>query len=276
MQYSERPPHAELANYVRCIWTFDASPDDGSAGVQRVVPDGCPEIILHYGQHCHEVNASGKLERQPRFLFAGQLSQPLLLQPSLQAGMIGVRLQPAGARIFLGMSMRDTPNARLDLTQVWAQDGGNVIDAVRTACNNHARVQIIERFLRRKITYQRVVPDRAVAHGVALLQRHAGKITVDDIADQCELSSRQLERRFLNEVGFPPRLLASIFRFRRVFDLVEQSNLGVLTAIDAGYFDQPHMIRDFKRFSGQTPHAFLNALQGFGSAMIGGDVANER
>ena len=273
MQYTERAPHPSLLSIVRCIWTFDSSADDGSPEMQRVVPDGCPEIILHYGERCSEVNARGQIEQQSRFLFAGQMSQPLLLQPSVQAGMIGIRLQSAGARMLLGIPMRETTNVRLDLAAIWTQAGDDLVDAVRNARCSDERVQIVERFLWRKILQLRIEPDAAVAHAVALLQGTAGRISVDEIAKQCALSQRQLERRFLNEVGFPPRLLASIFRFRRVFDLLEKSDLWASRAIDAGYFDQPHMIRDFKRFSGQQPQAFFQSLNGLGRAMARGDVA---
>ena len=82
MQYSERAPHPSLLSMVRCIFTFDSSADDGAPETHRVVSDGCPEIILHYGERCSETNALGQMERQPRLLFAAQLTQSLLLQLS--------------------------------------------------------------------------------------------------------------------------------------------------------------------------------------------------
>lgn len=55
--------------------------------------------------------------------------------------------------------------------------------------------------------------------------------------------------------------------------MLEQSDLWASRAIDAGYFDQPHMIRDFKRFAGQKHHAFFRSLSGFSEAMARGDAA---
>ena len=65
---------------------------------------------------------------------------------------------------------------------------------------------------------------------------------------------RALQRRFKDRVGVPPRILRSIFRFRRVFDHAEGPDaLGWLEAgLEAGYFDQPQLARDFRRFLGCT------------------------
>ncbi len=272
MLYTERPPHPALTNHIRCLWLFEASPDDGEAEIQRIVPDGYPEMVLHYGDHGHEVDAAGGLQRQSRFIFAGQILQPLLLQPGAQAGMIGVRLQPAGARTFLGMPMREMTDVRLDLSLLWAQEAESLVDSVCSAGDGETRMRIVERFLHQKLITARTRADTSVAHGVSLLRSSDGTVSIDELAAQCGLSSRQLERRFLSEVGIPPRLLASIFRFRRVFDLMEQPESGgwVSAAIGAGYFDQAHMIRDFKRFAGQQPQAFYRSLSGFSAAMVGG------
>lgn len=275
MHYTERPPHPALASYIRCLWAFEASPDDGAAEIQRIVPDGYPEMVLQYGDDACEISANGVQMRQPRFIFAGQISQPLLLQPGVRAGLIGIRLQPAGARMFLGIPMHETTDVRLDVALVWAQQSEHLIDAVCSARDTTARLQLVEQFLRMKLTHSRNTADAAVTHGVRLLQSAAGQLSVDALANCCGLSSRQLERRFQSEVGIPPRLLASIFRFRRVFDLLEQPRTGswVSAAIGAGYFDQAHMIRDFKRFAGLQPQAFHRSLNGLSAAMIGGETA---
>ncbi len=277
MHYTERPPHPVLAKHIRCLWMFEASPDDVAAEIQRVVPDGYPEMVLHYGDYGHEVDTTGALQRQSRFVFAGQISQPLLLQPGAHAGMIGIRLQPAGARTFLGMPMGEMTDVRLDLALIWAKEAESLVDAVCCAADADKRMRIIERFLHRKLLAAPTQGDASVTHGVSLLRSSHGHVSVDSLAMQCGLSSRQLERRFHSEVGIPPRLLASIFRFRRVFDLMEQpeSDGWVSAAIGAGYFDQAHMIRDFKRFAGQQPQAFYRSLDGLSAAMVGSEVQTE-
>jgi len=277
--YAEFAPSPQLSCYVQTIWIFD-SVSDGSAGkVQRIVPDGHTELILHYGNLFHEVPESSSstgpatLLKQSRVLFAGQISRPLILQPGATCGVIGIRFRPAGARALLGLAMHELTDIRLNMQDVWCRDSELLLDEVHSQRTPAERVAAVEIFLKRKLDTIRIAPDALVAGCVDLLQQSAGLMTIDTLAMTANLSGRQLERRFLNHVGIPPRLLASIFRFRRVFTSIEQGAVPSARWTDAalatGYFDQSHMNRDFKRFAGLSPQAFYRGLGGLSAAMVG-------
>jgi len=78
-----------------------------------------------------------------------------------------------------------------------------------------------------------------------------------ELAFTCGLSTRQLQRRFKAEVGIGPKLLARIQRFQRIFWALESSPEWVQVALQCGYYDQAHLIRDFRDFSGAAPAALL-------------------
>lgn len=81
-----------------------------------------------------------------------------------------------------------------------------------------------------------------------------GLISVDYLANSAGVSNRQLERRFLHEVGVGPKLLSRILRFQQVFQAVERCDGGwAPVALECGYYDQAHLIRDFNQFAHQTP-----------------------
>jgi transcriptional regulator GlxA family with amidase domain len=84
---------------------------------------------------------------------------------------------------------------------------------------------------------------------------------VDQLASSAGVSSRQLERGFLREIGIGPKLLARIVRFQQVFRAVEHCDSAwAAVAVECGYYDQAHLIRDFNQFAQQTP-AVLFASQ---------------
>ena len=98
-RYEEFAPRAELAAHVRCVWLFEG---DVEAEDQRIAPDGCSELIVHFRQPYLERAPDGSAFRQASVVFAGQLTRPLHLRAAGPAGVIGVRFHPAGAWGYLG------------------------------------------------------------------------------------------------------------------------------------------------------------------------------
>ncbi|HKE58842.1 MAG TPA: helix-turn-helix domain-containing protein, partial [Pyrinomonadaceae bacterium] len=88
-----------------------------------------------------------------------------------------------------------------------------------------------------------------------------GVVSLEELVADSGLSGRQLERRFLQEVGLGPKLLARILRFQQVFRAVERNDVQwAPIAVECGYYDQSHLIRDFQQFARQSP-AVLFAQQ---------------
>ncbi len=282
MFYEEFTPHISLAPFVRRIWVYESGADSGEVETQHIVPDGFPELIVHYGDQFHEIDRNGIAKKQSRLIFAGQISGPLTLQSGASAGVMGVRFWPAAARALLRLPMHEATDQRLDMTAILGAATSSLIDEVLSANNVAARVSVMEQFLMRRLLQSRPMDKfahhhSAVMHCVQSLYHSGGEISMDRLAYTANLSTRQLERRFLSDVGISPKLLASIFRFRRVFNFMEspapQAARWTAAALSAGYFDQPHMIRDFKRFAGQKPQAFYRSMQGLSAAMVSSSEA---
>src|SRR5262249_45351761 len=85
------------------------------------------------------------------------------------------------------------------------------------------------------------------------------RISVSATARHAGLSMRQFERRFREAVGISPKLFSRMQRFQHVFHALEGPHTDWVTeAIRCGYFDQAHLIRDFREFTGATPTALLS------------------
>jgi AraC-like DNA-binding protein len=265
--YAEFPPSPDLAHVLRCIWVFEATGDaaNETSAPQRIVPDGHPEFIIHYGDRFREAGAT---REQPRVLFAGQIAQPLWLESGASAGVIGVRFHAAAARPLLGVAMHELTDTRHDLSLLWGSEAGRLWEEIAELQGTERRVRRAEGLVRRRLAQSKARRDELVTQCVAALDaRDATR--VETLVRQSSISARQLERRFRQEVGLPPRLLSSILRFRRIFDVLEheQPARWVQAALAAGYFDQAHMIRDFRRFAGCTPREYLQSSPGLASAL---------
>jgi AraC-like DNA-binding protein len=244
-RYQEFAPRADLAPHVRCVWLFEGGEE---AEDQRIAPDGCSELIVHFGQPYLERTADGGAFRQAPVVFAGQLTRPLHLRADGPAGVIGVRFHPAGAWGYLGEAAGRYTDRRTPL--------GIGLDL--SGLDEAGRLAAVQDHVSARIAANPAPRDLAVEAAVARLQ-----------AGQPVETSRDLQRRFARIVGVPPRMLAAILRFRSVFDALAEPGVASWTdaAQAAGYFDHPQLSRDFRRFVGCTPTQFLAQRAGLAASL---------
>ena len=93
---------------------------------------------------------------------------------------------------------------------------------------------------------------------IATLRASGGNAAIDRLARSAGLGRRQFERRFSEHVGLSPRLFGRIVRFQRAVRHLGAES-GAAIAARCGYADQAHLIREIRRFAGQTPTALTEA-----------------
>lgn len=246
-RYAEFAPRADLAEHVHCLWVFDGTDADED---QRIAPDGRCELIVHHGDPYLERDGQGALVRQPPVLFAGQLTRPLHIRAEGKVGVVGVRFTETGAYAYLGRPLHAFTDRRVALD---VPGGGTADEASRLAQ--------IQAHVAGEIACLAVVSDALVDRCVERLEDGA---TVEALCRETGLTPRSLQRRFATRIGASPRMLAAIFRFRRLFAALRDADAETWTGIAqaAGYFDHPQMARDFRRFVGCTPSQFVAAERG--------------
>ncbi|MCD6033345.1 MAG: transcriptional regulator, AraC family [Thermomicrobiales bacterium] len=263
MRYREYAPHAVLQDCVRCLWILEKeyTPDDSD---ESVAPDACVELILNVGAPYRHIGTGGERELPPAFLI-GLLDRPVTLRACGVVRLVAVRFQAWGLASLLATTAPTRNALTIDLDERW--------DAVIRAVAAHVRandydaaVKHVEEFLIRRRLATAFDP-RDVQAAANLLQHTRGQVRVADLADACYLSARQLERRFVDVAGVPPKTLARMVRFDAVRTRLMFSPTADLTALahEFGYADQAHFIRDFRAFTGTTPSRFAQEMQAFWS-----------
>lgn len=261
MRYQEYKPPIELASWIRLFWVFENRSNDSVP--ETIVTDGFPELIVHFRSPFAEVDRTGQIRKQPAAVVCGQLTRPLVLQSSLEAGMIGVRFQPGGMAPFLSTSMQSLTDARVPAEDLF-DDVDQLIEEVVESSNDAQRIAACNRFLIRSID-----PDREslrVRRALEHIMLTRGQISVETLASRTGTSRRSLELAFQREVGASPKMYSRITRFRHAYDAMLHSGPSVnwvQVALDSGFFDQPHMIRDFRQFAGASPTSFLTDQPSF-------------
>ena len=265
MRYREIKPQPPLRRFIECFWTLESDHSEPNVAPAPILPDGCVELILNCGGAFQEIKENGERISQPPHFVVGQMTQPIWIAPSGAVELIGVRFHPGGTIPFLDQPLHELTNRIIELGGIDSALESELVRALASSLDLTSRINAIESCLTRRA--QSFAGDQRWLKLTANAVRVSGRITVDTLADAAGVSTRQLERRFLGEVGIGPKLFCRILRFQQVFRAVaEDSASWAALAIDCGYYDQAHLIRDFQEFAHQTPVVLLAQSSGLTEA----------
>jgi len=214
MDYREYRVPAPLGAAVECVWFLRGAASPVEELTQRVLPDGCIELIVHLGEAFESIGEGGAPTRQASSLVVGLLTRPLVLRPPACVETMGIRFRPGGAYRFVSLPLAELTDTTIDLDDLWgAAASRRLIDRLATARDDHARLDIVSQAL----TAQLVAHERdpLIDIVVASLARSAGCASIADLADRAGVTTRHLQRRFQDRVGVSPKVLARILRFQR-------------------------------------------------------------
>jgi AraC-like DNA-binding protein len=252
IRYREIPPSARLQSFIDSLWILEHDGEDPAP--QRVVPDGHPELILNWSQP-FESFQSGQWQGQPPCFLAGQIDGPLLLRPRGPAKILGIRFHPHGAARVLAPPMHELSGRFTPLDDL----SPALSRSLNRALESREPIADVEAALWSAAAGHADDPgDPIVAAAVRRIALARGASDLAALARELGVSIRQLERRFRAGVGLSPKLFCRMQRFNHVFRVLsQQTRSWVDTAILCGYYDQAHLIRDCKTFSGTTPAILL-------------------
>jgi AraC-like DNA-binding protein len=266
VNYHEVPSYSPYDQLINCVWFLTGRGDQYSP--QPVVPDGRIELLVHRGDQFTVARSDGSTQRQECFLVAGQLTGPIHLLPGSWIDVVGIRLTPLGARAILGAPLHLFTDDVVSLGDVNRRVGAILERATVSAPALGAQADSIMAALAQSHSGP-VDPRMRLALDAMSL---GGAGSVSELATQCGMTPRTLERRFRSEVGLTPKMYQRVVRFRRAFRLLGETGQGAWAqvAVRSGYYDQAHMIRDFSQFAGAPPTSFFGSNPALAQAFSAG------
>lgn len=233
------PPAADLRPVVECTW--DATPE----GRHDLVPDGSVELLW--------IDGSGVWVCGP-----DTKGWSFGLPPG--TATTGIRFRPGAGGSTLGVAAAELVDRRVCLGEVLSDRTARTLDdELADASGPAARRHSLETFVGDRL---RDAESEPMIVAAALLGRSRRPIgTLDRVADEFGVSSRQFRRRFVNSVGYSPAFFTRIARLQRFIRLAAARRGGLAElAADAGYADQPHLHRDCTEIAGMTPRRLISVL----------------
>ncbi len=263
MRYREFQIAPPLSKNVECLWLLESGDWQESPSPERILPDGCIELILNFGPPFREHKEAGRCDLQPSRFVVGQMTKPVLVSPTGPAQLLGIRFKPGGTLPFFPLPPGELTNIITPLADVSVALDRELSGQVYEIRGLPEKIGVIEALLIRRMNANEE-RGASLQNAISRIVSSGGQISVDRLAGDLGISGRQLERRFLSEVGLGPKLLSRILRFQQVFRAVERSDRNwARIAVDCGYYDQAHLIRDFRQFAGQTPSVLFEQFTPF-------------
>jgi AraC-like DNA-binding protein len=264
MQYREFKAEPPLSNYIECFWALDGNGHrDPTHPPERLLPDGCIELVLNFEAPFHERKEDGRFERQPTRLIVGQMTRPVLIAPTGVVQILGIRFAPGGTLPFFPVPPDEFTNVILPIDDIAPSLDRDLSQRLYDVPELPKKIEILNALLLKGLSIYRE-RGRSLQGPIHRIVHRSGQVPIDELACDLGISGRQLERRFLREVGLGPKLLSRILRFQQVFRAVERSDQNwARIAADCGYYDQAHLIRDFGQFAGQTPSILMDHFTPF-------------
>lgn len=259
MEYKIYMPSGTLSKQVKYYWSLESAKGDKGSGRERIFPDGCIELIFHYGNLFRKYDTPQTFHIQPRSFIHGQIKSYIEIEPTGTVGIFSARFNPAGLQPFIDFDVDSFTGRTLSVEEIWGSEGVVLENEMLACYGNDERVTVIEDFLLKK-RQDLKIDNTPVEYCVEALFKSVGAVSIESLAEELRIGKRQLERRFIAAVGLSPKVLARIIRFQNTLQLIENKEFRSFTGVahEGGFYDQAHFIKDFRDFTGLNPKQYFS------------------
>jgi AraC-like DNA-binding protein len=247
-------PHAGLRPFVReIVWVSSDNPR-----AQVLLPETTFTLVLRQSG-----TASLHGEDLPHAVVSGLQERARVVHHGANSSIIVVRFTEIGAPALLHerADVVFAKTARLNAL-IPGQTIERVQDQLAAARTIGAQAAVVETFLSERIGARdgrRSGVTAQIAAAAKLMRASGGRSPISAIARRVAMSQSALERHFRMATGATPKMFSRLARLERVCGLWDEGKDLTTIAFEAGYTDQPHLVRDFHLFTGMPPQQFFRA-----------------
>ena len=233
--YREFTPCALLAPFIDKFWVFKGYAEIGTRF--KILADGCTDFIFSIGNMTIPADEHQMIMQPYRSFFVGPMrSYSNLTATTDSLHMLGVRFQPCGLAAFTNEPLGQFADLRIQSSDINLLFDNSFAEMLCEQPDDSVRIRIIEGYLIRLLT-QSIQVDRQIIYATSFIKQSYGQLPVQNLIDKICICQRHFQRKF-KDANAPHTDLSSI-------------------ALDCGYYDHSHFIKEFKRLAGDVPSYFL-------------------
>lgn len=249
-------PSPLLAPFVKHYWGLKSDIPHVS---ERITPIGCIQLVFHRGDKMFSFTEG---EMQPLAFIGGQSKGFIDIQSTGKLDMLVVLFHSHGAQAFFHVPMSEFYGKNVSVEDLNDKGLMELAEQVRNTSDNYAAIRLIEKFLLSRLKDQKIYNYKRIGQVMNTIN-YSHQPDVKKLADIACLGDKQFRRIFTQYVGTTPKEFTRVIRFQRAVFMLQNNHRKdqVELALDCGYYDQPHLIREFKEFSGYTPNEYITIFE---------------
>ena len=244
MHYQEYHPTKALSPYIETYWITNDFRGEGE--FYKVLPDGCVDIVVSFDRAKSAVYAS----------IVGTMTSFLEVSYPQTAQVFGIRFKPGGITAFTRIPINEFTDRNVELAMVDTLFDKSFYEALPEKKSAKEIVTHTNHYLINRLPHL-YRSEQQIVRAVDLMYLAKGRLSPAKVASEVCLCQRHFERKFKSAIGISPKAFANVLRFKQALRcLRKQPHQDLLSvAVECGYYDHTHLIKEFRAFAGNTPTA---------------------
>ena len=225
------------------------SPEDGV--VERVLPDGAVRLIVHLDA----IAAPAAQSRRDALVAVGPSAECALVPLRDAMDSLSITIRPASTQALLGLPAGEIAGKAVSLADLWGREGGDLRARLAAQPDVPARVTVLQTELARRLTHSTSPADRTATRALDTVVAGRGRLSVRDVAATMGVGERRLQQLFQTHIGLSPSAWRRLARLHACLRMLRRQPRGAWAdvAVDAGFYDQSHLINEVRELCGCTP-----------------------
>jgi len=256
MKYHEyQPKHPLLCSHIEY---YNSMEGEGLHGKKFIsLPEGKIGLVFFLSGHTL-IDTENIITRRHQSHIWGLIQKPNFVKISPDILTFCVVFKPGGLAHFLPPHpLTEIAKASASLPDIYGKEIKRIEDALYECKTFQQRIQIIEPFLIQQLN----APLVRIQKAVQLIENQKGNISVSNLSNYLNLSTRQLRNIFRESVGLSPKQFIRMMRFKNTLSSPPSSHENMAQyANRMGYYDESHFIYEFKTLAGMTPRKYFQNL----------------
>ncbi len=242
--YIEYEPPSALSPYLVCYWSYSASPSSALLHSKPIIPDGCIDIIFDLTRQASECA-----------LIVGAMTKPII---SNRTEIIGIRFKPGMAYPFIKIPMNKLTDMIVDYYEFAGHDASFLSAQLVESRSINKQLSILNKHLMIKLTMMSSI-EPEMRRALYLINNANGKDTVKEISNEIGWSRQYFNKKCICYTGLSPKFLLQSIRINKVVNRFKSEKFHNWSdlSLAGGFYDQSHLINEFKKITGLTPIEFL-------------------